>query len=163
METFSSLLAICGGNIFFSRAITIHVSSRYLQKKSGPLSSTELQWHERDGRALGQCSQSFYFAHMTEMWQVISKWLHQMERFSALLALCAGNSPIPVNSPHKGQWRGALMFSLICVWINDWVNNREAGVLRQVMRSFDISLLLASTSCRTMDPFDLLWHCWNGH
>ena len=24
----------------------------------------------------------------------------------------------PVNSPHKGQWRGALMFSLICVWIN---------------------------------------------
>ena len=26
----------------------------------------------------------------------------------------------PVNSPHKGQWRGALMFSL--AWINDWVN-----------------------------------------
>ena len=33
----------------------------------------------------------------------------------------------PVNSPHKGQWRGALMFSLICVWINGSVNNREAG------------------------------------
>ena len=33
----------------------------------------------------------------------------------------------PVNSPHKCLWRGALMFSLICVWINDWVNNREAG------------------------------------
>ena len=30
----------------------------------------------------------------------------------------------PVNSPHKGQWRGALMFSLICAWINGWVNNR---------------------------------------
>ena len=25
----------------------------------------------------------------------------------------------PVNSPHKSQWRGTLMFSLICVWIND--------------------------------------------
>ena len=37
----------------------------------------------------------------------------------------------PVNSPHKGQLRGALMFSLICVWINDWVNNREAGDLRR--------------------------------
>ena len=23
----------------------------------------------------------------------------------------------PVNSPHKGQWRGVLMFSLICAWI----------------------------------------------
>ena len=35
-----------------------------------------------------------------------------------------------VNSPHKGQWRRALMFSLICAWINGWVNNREAGDLR---------------------------------
>ena len=30
----------------------------------------------------------------------------------------------PVNSPHKGQWRGTLMFSLICTWIKGWVNNR---------------------------------------
>ena len=37
----------------------------------------------------------------------------------------------PVNSPHKGQWRGALMFSLICIWINSWVNNPEAGDLRR--------------------------------
>ena len=58
-------------------------------------------------------------------------WRHKMEPFSALQALCAGNSPVPVNSPHKGQWRGALMFSLICAWINDWVNNREAGDLRR--------------------------------
>ena len=36
----------------------------------------------------------------------------------------------PVNSPHKGQWRGALMFSLICAWINSWVNNRQTGDLR---------------------------------
>ena len=28
---------------------------------------------------------------------------------------------LPMDSPHKGQWRGALMFSLICVWINGWV------------------------------------------
>ena len=32
-----------------------------------------------------------------------------------------------VNYPHKGQWRGALLFSLICARINRWVNNREAG------------------------------------
>ena len=31
--------------------------------------------------------------------------------------------------PHtKGLWRGAFMFSLICVWINGWVNNRKAGL-----------------------------------
>ena len=45
-------------------------------------------------------------------------WRHRMETFSALLALCAGNSPVTVNSPHKGQWRGALIFSLICARIN---------------------------------------------
>ena len=36
----------------------------------------------------------------------------------------------PVNSPYKGQWRRALMFSLIYAGINFWVNNREAGDLR---------------------------------
>ena len=45
-------------------------------------------------------------------------WRHQMTTFSVLLAICEGNSPSPVNSPHKGQWRGALIFSLICAWIN---------------------------------------------
>ena len=44
----------------------------------------------------------------------------------------------PVNSPHKGQWRGALMFSLICVWINNWVNNREAGDLRRYRAHYDV-------------------------
>ena len=44
----------------------------------------------------------------------MSWWRHQMETFSALLAICSGNSPFPVNSPHKRQWRGTLTFSLIC-------------------------------------------------
>ena len=68
-------------------------------------------------------------------------WRHQMESFSALLALCAGNSPGPVNSPHKGQWRGALMFSLICAWINDWVNNREAGDFRRHRGHYDVIVM----------------------
>ena len=38
----------------------------------------------------------------------------------------------PMNSPHKGQWRGALMFSLICARISGWVQNREAGDLRPI-------------------------------
>ena len=68
-------------------------------------------------------------------------WRHQMETFSALLALCAGNSPVPVNSPHKGQWRGALMFSLICASINDWVNNHAAGDLRRHRGHFDVNVM----------------------
>ena len=64
-----------------------------------------------------------------------------METFSALLAICAGNSPVPVNSPHKGQWRGALMFSLICVWIKGWVNNSESGDLRRHRGHYDVDVM----------------------
>ena len=56
---------------------------------------------------------------------------HQMKTLSALLGICAGNSPVTGAFPHKGQWRGDLMFSVICTWINGWVNNREAGDLRR--------------------------------
>ena len=59
---------------------------------------------------------------------------------SALLALCAGNSPSPVNSPHKGQWRGAFMFSLICARISAWVNNRAAGDLRRHRAHYDVTI-----------------------
>ena len=76
----------------------------------------------------------------------LSWWRHQMETFSALLAICAGNSPVPVNSPHKGQWRGALMFSLICAWIKDWVNNREAGDLRRHRGHYDV-IVMVVTDC----------------
>ena len=62
-------------------------------------------------------------------------WRHQIKAFSALLAICAG------NSPHTGQWRGASIFSLVCVWINGWVNNREAGDLRRYRAQFDVSVM----------------------
>ena len=47
----------------------------------------------------------------------------------------------PVNSPHKGQWRGALVVSLICALINGWVNNREAGDLRRHRAHYDVIVM----------------------
>ena len=82
-------------------------------------------------------------------------WRHQMETFSALLALCAGNSPVPVNSPHKGQWRGALMFSLIYAWINDWANNREAGDLRRHRGHYDV-IVMGYSDTGTLVPVKYL-------
>ena len=60
----------------------------------------------------------------------VAWWRHQIETFSASLALCSWNSPATGEFPHKGQWRGALMFSLMGAWTNGWVSNREAGDLR---------------------------------
>ena len=67
-----------------------------------------------------------------------------METFSA------GNSP--VNSTHKGQWRGTLMFSLISAWINDWINNSEAGVLRRHRAYHDVIVMV---SCLLYDIISL--------
>ena len=47
----------------------------------------------------------------------------------------------PVNSPHNGQWRGAVMFSLICVWTNSWVNNHEPGDLRRYHAHYDVIVI----------------------
>ena len=47
----------------------------------------------------------------------------------------------PAKSPHKGHWHGALLFSLIHAWINDWVNNREAGDLRRHRPHYDVTVI----------------------
>ena len=44
----------------------------------------------------------------------------------------------PVYSPHKGQWRGALMFSLIFARIKGWANHRDAGYLRRHRIHYDV-------------------------
>ena len=67
-------------------------------------------------------------------------WRHQMELFSALLAVCAVNSP--VNSLYKGQWRGALTFSFTYAWINGWLNYRDAGDLRRHRSHYDVTVMI---------------------
>ena len=47
----------------------------------------------------------------------------------------------PVNSPHKGQRRRALMFSLICASINSWVNSHENGNLRRHRAHYDVTVM----------------------
>ena len=50
--------------------------------------------------------------------------------FGVTCPLCRGIHRSPVNSLHKGPCRRALMFSLICAWIDGRENNQEAGDLR---------------------------------
>ena len=72
----------------------------------------EARWQFR------QITECFFIHH-----DDVIKWKH----FPRYWPFVRGIHRSPVNSPHKGQWRGALMFSLICVWINGWENNRELG------------------------------------
>ena len=60
--------------------------------------------------------------NINKMHDDVIKWKHFLRYWPVVLGIHRS----AVSSPHKGQWRGALIFSLICAWINDSVNNREA-------------------------------------
>ena len=47
----------------------------------------------------------------------------------------------PVISPQKCQWRGALVFSLSCVWINCSVNTCEAGDFTRYRAHYDVTVM----------------------
>ena len=58
-----------------------------------------------------------------------------------------------VNFPNKGQWRGALIFSLICPWISGWVNNREAGDLRPHHVYYVVTVMCGSIFVNREDTY----------
>ena len=84
-----------------------------------------------------------YFGWKIIRWPVDSphddviKWKH----FPSYWPFVRGIHWPPVNSPHKVQWRGALMFSLIWAWINGWVNTRDAGDLRHHRTHYDVIVM----------------------
>ena len=69
----------------------------------------------------------------------VIKWKH----FPLHWPFVRGIHRWPVNSPHKGQRRGALVFSLICTWTNGWANIRDAGDLRRLRAHYAVIVMNA--------------------
>ena len=84
-------------------------------------------------------------------WKIFHDDVIIWKHFTRYWPFVRGIHRSPVNSPHKGQWRGALMFYLICVWINGWVNNREAGYLRRHRAHYDVIVMCHMTSGHNTD------------
>ena len=64
-----------------------------------------------------------------------------METFSALLAICAGNSPVTGDFPtQRPVTRGFDVFFDLRL-NEDWVNNREAGDLRRSRVHYDVTVM----------------------
>ena len=86
----------------------------------------------------------YFFFPESRVWHLyhchgdIIKWKH----FPCYKPFVSRIHRWPVNSPHKGQWRGALLFSLICAWIYGWVNNHEAGDLRQHRAHYSVIVMV---------------------
>ena len=76
---------------------------------------------------------------------VVSWWRHQMETFSALLAICAGNSPVTCEfTAQRLVTRSFDVFFdlLLDKQINGWVINREAGGLGRNRTHYDATVIL---------------------
>ena len=107
-----------------------------------------------EGSSLDKISRYFFFgisrpsfreeAALLRRHDDVIKWKH----FPRHWHFFRGIHRSPVNSPHQGQWHGTLIFSLICVWINEWVNNREADDLRRYCAHYDvIAMVLWNRNC----------------
>ena len=68
-------------------------------------------------------------------------WRHQMETFSALQALCAGNSPVTSEFPAQRPVTRSFNVFFDLRLINGWVNNREAGDLRRHRGHYDVIVM----------------------
>ena len=106
--------------------------------------NTELHWP----RPLNQCIMRGVKCMFHDD---VIKWKH----FPRYWSFVRGIHRSPVNSLHKGQWRRALIFSLVCVWINAWVNNREAGDLRRHRTHYDVIVMSIYRSYRV--SYRILW------
>ena len=95
----------------------------------------------------------------------VIKWKH----FPRYWPFVRGIHRSSVNSPHKGQWRDALLLSLICVWINGWVKLVIWDTITPIMTSLYCSHQVYFASISTdrvfqlnpLPPGDLylLWKC----
>ena len=86
----------------------------------------------------------------------VIKWKHSPRNWPFVWGIHRS----PVDSPHKGQWLRALMFSLIRACTDGWVNDRGAGDLRHHRAHYDVTLMVYSLSdetyCCKISP-------WNRH
>ena len=79
----------------------------------------------------------------------------EWEHFPRYWPFVRGIHRSPVISLHKGRWRGALMFSLICAWMDGWVNNREAGDLRCNRAHYDVTVMFI-----WQQSYNSVWWCY---
>ena len=111
------------------------------------------------------CWRTCLFFMLVWSYQHTTSGLHddviQWKHFPRYWPFLRGIHRSPVNSPHKGQWRRALMFFFICARINGWVNNREAGDLRCYRTHYDVIVMGTDTVLLSLGqylPSVGIWH-----
>ena len=152
METSSALLGLCEENhrsspirrifdvtffdISLNNPLNKQWSCRWFETLSRSFVMKALQTHSSTGWHTHTISQRRQPQTLSYNDDVI-RWDH----FPRYWPFVRGIHRSPVNPPHKVQWRGALMFSLICSRINGWVNNGEAGDSSMHRAHYDVTVM----------------------
>ena len=102
---------------------TYAINNHIVQNKARAKYCTNNTWTTKLGMIKRRCNHGHDYHYDHDIHDDVIKWKYFPRRWPFVW----GINRSPVNSPRKGQWRRALMFSFICAWINGWVNNREAG------------------------------------
>ena len=97
-------------------------TNRWRQYTNGINTTRGNIWHNRAAR---RCKKLSFSSDCIP-------WCHHMETFSTLL----------------GIYAGTLMFSLICAWMNGWVNNREAGDLKRHRAHYYVIVMIYPVSIK---------------
>ena len=90
--------------------------------------------HEFDTRITFVCDDTIKWKHFLCYWPFVRE-IHRS----------------PVDSPHKSQWRGALMLYLMCTWTNRWANIRDAGDLRCHRAHYYVTVMSPVNFTNTLD------------
>ena len=109
-----------------------------------------ITWRRSKGRRTYRINILLSYFHYSGYWlrQNLNKQFNDISHehddvikwklFSRYWPFVRGIHRSPVNSPHKGQWCGALVFSLICAW----TNGRDAGDVRRHGAHYDVTVMI---------------------
>ena len=108
----------------------------------------------------GSCAQLTNRSFSQSPWHLKHMMTSSNENIFRVTDHLCGEFTCHRNSQHKGRWRRALMFSLICAWINGWINNREAGDLRRHRAHYDvivmsIVIVISAVQPQLYDPISI--------
>ena len=159
METLSPPLAFCEGNQSITHGISLHKTNNselrwflWTSFWTFVLIANVLRRHDNDDICCNhQMLRSLCLA--CSLFMMTSP----CGNISALLAFVSGIHQSPMNSPNRGLWHGALMFSLIGSWTNGWVNNRDVGDLKRYRTLYDVIVIWGRVEHRYVSRLD--HHC----
>ena len=105
--------------------------------------NNSLDWLIESHPVFSQKAQLFWHVQKLHYipWDMLCDDVIKCKRFPRYWPFVRGIHRSPADSPHKGQWCVALMFSLICASTNGWANNRDAGDLKRHCAHYDVTIM----------------------